>query len=157
MHWFGEWLPAISIIVAALMVGNELTVAAFQHPALYRLPDTAHAPAAQAFARLFGRVMPPWYALTLLLTLVNLWIMWSFSDGVRQLLLASATLWIVSILYTLVFPLPINNRICRWDLSALPSNWKEERRRWDGYHWLRVVILLAALLCLILGLLKSAA
>jgi uncharacterized membrane protein len=150
-----HWLPVVSVIVAALMVGNELTIAAFLHPGLYRLPDTAHAPAARLFARLFGRVMPPWYALTLLLTLVNLWIQWSLSDAARQLLLASAVLWVVAILYTLIFPLPVNKRIANWDLAALPSNWLEERRKWDDYHRLRVVVLLAALVCLILGLFRS--
>jgi hypothetical protein len=155
MTLFMNWLPVFSITVAALMVGNELTVAAFLHPTLYRLPDAVHASAARAFARLFGRVMPPWYALTLILTLINLWRFWNSTDATRQLLLTSAILWIVAILYTLIFPLPINNRIARWDLAALPSNWLDDRRRWDGYHRLRVAILLAALLCLILGLLLS--
>jgi uncharacterized membrane protein len=156
MAWFEEWVPVISILVAALMVGNELTVAAFLHPTLYRLPAAAHASAARAFARLFGRVMPPWYALTLLLTLVNLWIQWGSKDDARQWLLASAALWAASIVYTLIFPFPLNNRITRWDLEALPSDWLDQRRRWDSYHRLRVAILLVALLCLVLGLLHSA-
>lgn len=155
MAWFEEWLPAISILVAALMVGNELTVAAFLHPALYRLPAAVHAAVARTFARLFGRIMPPWYALTLLLTLVNLWIQWGSKDDARQWLLASAALWAVSIVYTLIFPFPLNNRIIRWDLEALPSDWLDQRRRWDSYHRFRVVILLIALLCLILGFLRS--
>lgn len=33
------WLETIVVLVAALMVGNELTVAAFLHPTLYRLSD----------------------------------------------------------------------------------------------------------------------
>jgi uncharacterized membrane protein len=151
------WMAVVTITVAALMVGNEVTVAAFLHPALYRLRDDVHAAAAHAFARLFGRVMPPWYAATLLLTLINLWLCWNSEPAARWLLAASGAFWLVSIVYTIVFPLPINNRIARWELGALPSNWREERRRWDSYHQFRVGLLITALLCLILGLLKSGA
>lgn len=149
------WLAIATITVAALMVGNELTVAAFLHPTLYRLSDEVHATAANAFARLFGRVMPPWYAATLLLTLANLWFRWDSGPSARWPLIVSGVLWLSSILYTLVFPLPINNRVARWNLAALPSNWQEERRAWDSYHRLRVGILLTALFFLILGLLTS--
>jgi len=150
------WLSVITIAVAALMVGNELTVAAFLHSTLYRLDDDSHASAARAFARLFGRVMPPWYTATLLLTLANLWLQWNRVPATRWLLAASGALWLISIIYTIVLPLPINNRIARWDLTTLPANWLEERRRWDRYHQLRVGLLAVALFCLILGLLKSA-
>jgi hypothetical protein len=38
-HQSPMWLETIVVLVAALMVGNELTVAAFLHPTLYRLSD----------------------------------------------------------------------------------------------------------------------
>ena len=36
-----EYLNVVAIIVAGLMVGSELAIAAFVHPTLDRLPDNA--------------------------------------------------------------------------------------------------------------------
>ena len=58
-----EILNAVSIVIAGLMVGNELAIAAFVHPTLDRLPDDVHLPASIALARLLGMFMPFWYAL----------------------------------------------------------------------------------------------
>jgi uncharacterized membrane protein len=41
-----EILNVVAIIVAGLMLGNELAIAAFVHPTLDRLPDAVHLPAA---------------------------------------------------------------------------------------------------------------
>jgi len=66
-----EYLNVGAIIVAGLMVGSELAIAAFIHPTLDKLPDDAHLPAASAIARVMGTAMPFWYILTLLLTLAE--------------------------------------------------------------------------------------
>ena len=44
-----EVLNVVAIIVAGLMVGSELAIAAFVHPTLDKLPDDVHLPAASAF------------------------------------------------------------------------------------------------------------
>ncbi len=77
-----EVLNVIAIIVAGLMVGSELSIAAFVHPTLDRLPDAVHLPAASALARVLGRFMPFWYILVFLLTLAEVLILWhrSFTD-----------------------------------------------------------------------------
>jgi hypothetical protein len=43
-----EVLNFVSIIVAGLMVGSELAIAAFVHPTFDKLPDDVHLPAASA-------------------------------------------------------------------------------------------------------------
>ena len=53
-----EVLNVVAIIVAGLMVGNELAIAAFVHPTLDKLPDDVHLPAASALARVLGSFMP---------------------------------------------------------------------------------------------------
>ena len=64
-----EVLNVVAIIVAGLMVGSELAIAAFVHPTLDRMADDVHLPAASALARVLGRFMPFWYILVFLLTL----------------------------------------------------------------------------------------
>ena len=49
-----EYLNVGAIIVAGLMVGSELAIAAFVHPTLDRLPDNVHLPVASALARVLG-------------------------------------------------------------------------------------------------------
>jgi uncharacterized membrane protein len=66
-----EVLNVVAIIVAGLMVGNKLAIAVFVYPALNRLPDDVHLPAASALARVMGTVMPLWYILVFLLTLAE--------------------------------------------------------------------------------------
>src|ERR1700691_3020402 len=56
-----EVLNVAAIIVAGLMVGCELAIAAFVHPTLDKLPDDVHLRAASALARVLGRFMPFWY------------------------------------------------------------------------------------------------
>ena len=55
-----EYLNVGAIIVAGLMVGSELAIAAFVNPTLDRLPDNVHLPVASALARVQGRFMPFW-------------------------------------------------------------------------------------------------
>ncbi|HLV02498.1 MAG TPA: hypothetical protein VKZ59_14605 [Acidobacteriota bacterium] len=62
-------IEVTALVVAGTMVGNEFAVAAFIHPNPSRQNDQTHAHSAQALARTFGRIMPPWYAASLLLNI----------------------------------------------------------------------------------------
>ncbi len=75
-----EYLNVVAIIVAGLMVGSELAIAAFVHPTLDRLPDNVHLPVASALARVLGRFMPFWYILVFLLTLAEVLFQWHQSS-----------------------------------------------------------------------------
>ncbi len=153
MVW--DVLQTIALLAAGLMVGNELTVSLFLHPTLHRLPDEVHAPARRAFAKLFGRVMPFWYTAVLLLSIAVTWIGPSFRSTAGRLLLTASLLWVVAIVYTLIFPAPLNARIAAWNLQTLPASWRTDCQRWDRLHAIRMVILMAALVCLTVGLLIS--
>jgi hypothetical protein len=62
-------LEVAAIVVAGTLTGSELAVAVFFHPRISRLEDPVHVRAVQALAKVFGTVMPFWYALTFLLAL----------------------------------------------------------------------------------------
>lgn len=143
------FLSDTTIVIAGLMVGNEFAVSAFVHPSFSQLDDTAHAAAAQSLARIYGRVMPFWYALVLILTVaVSINLRLARPDAL-WFAIVSATLWLSSIVFTLIGPLPINNQVIGWDLEHLPPNWKDLRSRWDRLHAIRVAILFAAFVCLV--------
>ncbi|HEY0793938.1 MAG TPA: anthrone oxygenase family protein, partial [Chthoniobacterales bacterium] len=96
-----------------------------------------------------GRVMPFWYALTLLLSVAVVVLArtaWTLS---WWLALGAAALFALMIVYTVLLPVPINNQVARWRPEALPANWRPLRRRWDTLHAIRVGVLLVALVLLV--------
>ena len=146
-----EVLKVVAIIVAGLMVGSELAIAAFVHPTLDKLPDDVHLPAASALARVTGTVMPIWYILVFLLTLTEVVIQWNQSGRLPIWIAASAVLWMLASLYSVTALVPINNRIKSWEESTPPPDWKTYRRKWDMHHRRRVVLLTIAFTFLIVG------
>lgn len=67
--------------------------------------------------------------------------------------MAAALLWLLAIVFTVIYPVPINNRVKAWTLEDLPMNWRQQRRQWDRLHWIRMAMLLFALTSLLYGLL----
>jgi hypothetical protein len=53
------------------------------------------------------------------------------------------------VLFSLIGPVPINNRIIKWTTQSLPEDWKAQENRWDLYHWLRTYGLIVAFAILI--------
>src|ERR1700734_1305741 len=115
-----EALNVIAIIVAGLMVGCELALAAFFHPTLDKLPDDIHLPAASALARVLGRFMPFWYILVFLLTLAEVLIRWHQSGHVPVWIATSAILWLLASVYSIAALVPINDRIASWETATPP-------------------------------------
>ncbi len=146
-----EVLNVVAIIVAGLLVGSELSIAAFVHPTLDWLPDNVHLPAASALARVLGRYSPFWYILVFLLTSAEVYSQWRQSGHLPIWLITSAILWALAIVYSITALVPINNRIASWDKVAPPTNWKTFRRRWDLLHRWRVALLTIAFASLVVG------
>jgi hypothetical protein len=146
-----EVLNAVAIIVAGLMVGCELTIAAFVHPTPDTLPDEVYLPVASALARVMGKVMPFWYILVCLLTLTEACIEWRHSGRLPIWITTSVALWMLASLYSVTSLVPINNRIALWEKSTPPPDWKTHRQRWDLLHRWRVLLLSIAFALLIAG------
>ncbi|HEU0173164.1 MAG TPA: DUF1772 domain-containing protein [Blastocatellia bacterium] len=150
-----EVLNIVAIIVAGLMVGNELAIAVFVHPTLDRLPDDVHLPAASAMARVLGRFMPFWYILVFLLTLAGAMIQWRQSGRLPGWIATSAILWVSASVYSITTLVPINNRIASWAKVTSPADWKTFRSRWDMFHRWRVALLTIAFAFLIVGVVSK--
>lgn len=134
------------------MCGGELNVAVFAHPALNRQSLDAHIAVRSSLAQLFGRVMPFWMAGSTLLNLLLVLPFQHFSSSARHLDAIALAIQISAVLFSLIAPVPINNRIARWTPACLPGDWQEQEYRWDVYHWLRTGGLLVAFVLLTLCL-----
>ena len=91
-----------------------------------------------------------WYALSLVFAILQMLIMRA-APPARWLCCAAAILLARIIVLKILLPAPINNRIARWDIDRLPTDWLSMRRRWDLYHRVRVLLLIVVPVLLILS------
>jgi uncharacterized membrane protein len=144
-------LHLFAVLVPSLMCGSELNVAAFAHPTFNRQPLHAHVQMRSSFATLFGHVMPFWMTGSTLLNLLLLLPFEHLTPLAWKLAATALGIQIFAVVFSLVGPVPINNRIARWTPDSLPSDWKTQEHRWDVYHWSRTSGLVVALALLVLS------
>jgi len=146
-----ELLILLVLLCTSLLVGNEFAVGVFINPAFSRLPDVSQAFAARETARIYGKVMPFWMITNFLLcVLLTFLVAGRYSIQWWSYLAATVLFALVSV-FSVIFPVPVNNKIASWAPNDLPGDWRELRRRFDQYHFVRIVMLLIVHVCLIFG------
>ena len=141
----------LAVLVLGLMCGSELSVAAFAHPTLNRQLLEVHIPVRSSFAVLFGRVMPFWMTGSTLLNLLLLLPFEHLNQSAWRLAAIAFAIQVLAVVFSLVGPVPINNRIAKWTPASLPNDWKAQEHRWDLYHWFRTCGLIVAFALLVLS------
>jgi uncharacterized membrane protein len=144
-------LQLLAVLALGLMCGSELNVAAFAHPTLKRQPLEVHVQMRASLAALFGRVMPFWMAGSALLNLLLLLPFEHLNESAWRFAAVAFTIQIFAVVFSLVGPVPINNRIAKWTPESLPEDWQTQEHRWDQYHWLRTCGLIVAFAVLVLS------
>lgn len=144
-------LEIIAALVLGLMCGSELNVAAFAHPILNHQPLAVHIPMRSSLATKFGRVMPFWMTGSTLLNLLLLFHFEHLNPSAWRLAAIAFVIQAVAVVFSLVGPVPINNRIAKWTPDALPSDWRNQEQRWDIYHWVRTCLLVVAFAILVVS------
>ena len=138
----------IALLCLTLMTGNELCVAAFVEPVLRGLPAGPQAVAAPRVAALLGRVMPFWYAGSLIFTISDVFFLHRHAGSWPTGAALSVALQGVVLLTTLTLLVPINNKLAR--MTEAYEGWLADAQRWDLLHRVRVGLLLAACIALAL-------
>jgi hypothetical protein len=136
-------LQVVAALVLGLMCGSELNVAVFAHPTLNRQPMEAHILVRSSYAALFGRVMPFWMASSTLLNLSLLVPFAHLTASAWHLAAIASALQVLAVVFSLLAPVPINNRIARWTPRSIPDDWRAQEHLWDVYHWFRTAGLVA--------------
>jgi len=134
------------------MCGSELNVGAFAHPTLNAQTMDVHVPVRAAFARLFGRIMPFWMVASVLLNLVLLVPFVGLRGAAWRLSAIAFAIQASAALFSIIFPVHINNRIMRWTPATIPQDWRAQERRWDAFHSFRTLGLIASFVVLTLSL-----
>src|SRR5262245_1315768 len=125
-------IDIVTIVLAGLMIGNELTVSLFINPVMRKLDAVAQTRALSLFAGRLGRVMPFWYAACLILFVVEA----IMRRGKAEFypLLAASLLWSSIIIATIFLLVPINNRVAALAADAPLERWLPEHRWWERLH-----------------------
>ena len=142
-------LTIVTILCIGLLIGTEFAVSAFINPVLWKLEESAQSQAIRGFALRLGRAMPFWYAASFLLLLAETAVHWH--AGGAALLMAASGIWAAVIVLTLVFLVPINNRMARLDGVSFAATARREHGRWDARHRMRVAALMAAMICFLIA------
>jgi uncharacterized membrane protein len=144
-------LGVVTVVAIGLMVGVELAVAVFVNPIFDRLPGEAGLAARSDGARVLGRVMPFWYAGSIVLGVVWVVLAWG-SAAVLPVGVATALL-VVAIVVSITLLVPINDRVKTWSTGDAPADWRAQVGRWDRLHHGRVALLVVAFALAAIGLL----
>lgn len=86
------------------------------------------------------------------LVLVAVWAIAGWHHHGTGLVVTAAALLILSVVMSVLLLVPINNRGKTWTADSLPADWKQQRNRWDRYHYVRVAVIIAAFVLLVAAL-----
>jgi hypothetical protein len=145
-------LSSITTLSLGLLIGVELSVALFINPvvdSLATLDPSGQSRLTRLFATRLGHAMPFWYAANLLLLLGQCILHRGHAEA--PLLWFAAALWAVVILVTVLFLVPINNRMMMLD-GAMNAQAQHDHRTWDSLHRLRILALAAAAFCALIAM-----
>jgi hypothetical protein len=143
-------LNVATILCIGLLIGAELTASVFLNPVLWKLDFAAQAAAIPLFARRLGRAMPVWYIASLMLLLSET--ITHRHESLVVLLGVATALWVAAIALSLLFLVPIANRMVRMDADGWTESAQRENRKWDGLHRVRVAVLAVAMIFFLAGL-----
>jgi hypothetical protein len=93
--------------------------------------------------------VPSWYFASLILTAGLTAAVWNRSGAGAAV--AAAALLALSVVMSIALLVPINNRVGTWTADSHPADWREQQRRWDRLHYLRVLVLVAAFVLVLLA------
>jgi uncharacterized membrane protein len=145
-------LDIVTTVCIGLMIGTEFAVSAFINPILRKLGAREELRAIRLFAAKLGTAMPFWYVASLLLLIAEAIL--RHGEAGSLLLIAAGAIWAAVIILTILFLVPINNRLARVDPDAAVEPALKEHGQWDAMHRFRVATLTAAMVCFLMAVLR---
>jgi uncharacterized membrane protein len=146
------FLDIVTTVCIGLLIGTEFAVSVSINPILERLDTSTRMKATSLFAKRLGGAMPFWYALSLLLLITEAALR-RHIDG-ESLLITASALWLAVIVLTVIFLVPINNRMMRLDANSSAEGPLREHTTWDLLNRGRVTVLAVSMVCFLLAVLR---
>ena len=146
-------LDIVTTVCIGLLIGTEFAVAVFINPILRKLEVREELRAIRLFAAKLGAAMPFWYSASLLLLIAEA--VWRYGEKGHLLLIAASAIWVAVIVLTLLFLVPINNRLARVDPDVEAEQALTDHGQWDAMHRWRVASLTTAMVCFLIAVLRA--
>jgi uncharacterized membrane protein len=147
-----DLLGFVALVVTGFTACAEFGSYAFVHPVIKELPTEQHVQVEQGLLKTFGRIMPVLMTLCLVVALAYT-IQMNGQEGLaRGVRWAAAAAFLLALISTIIFNVPVNLATGRWDPKNRPSDWKQTRNRWEFFQGVRSWLLLLGFVLLSLAL-----
>jgi len=145
-------LGFVALVVTGFTACAEFGSYAFVHPVIRVLPAEQHVRVEQGLLKTFGRIMPFFMTLCVVVALAYA-IQMNGQEGLaRGVRWAAAVAFMLALISTIIFNVPVNLATSRWDPKNLPNDWKQTRNRWEFFQGVRSWLLLLGFVLLSLAL-----
>ena len=145
-------LGFVAVVLTGFTACAEFGSYAFVHPVIRALPAEQHVQVEQGLLKTFGRIMPVLMTLCVVVALAYAIQMNGQPGLTRGVRWAAAVAFLLALISTIVFNVPVNLATGRWDPKHLPSDWKQTRNRWEFFQGVRAFLLLLGFVLLSLAL-----
>ena len=145
-------LGFVSLVITGFTACAEFGSYAFVHPVIRELPGEQHVQVERGLLKTFGRIMPVFMTLCVILAVAYAIQMNDQQSLARSVRWAAAVAFTLALISTIIFNVPINLATGRWDPKNPPSDWKQVRTRWEFFQGVRSWLLLIGFVLLSLAL-----
>jgi uncharacterized membrane protein len=139
-----------AILCIGLLLGTEFAVSVFINPIVWQLDEPAQAAATRLFATRLGKAMPFWYAASFIFLIVEA-VLYRHQASL-PLLIAACVIWVAVILQSVFFLVPIANRMTRLAANSFPEAERQQSKKWDTRHRLRIAAVGVSFLCFLIAI-----
>src|SRR5262245_8998144 len=124
-----DWLESLNLVVPGFVACAEFGFFVFARPILRRLPEQFQVEVEKGVVRTYGRVMPIFTAISVILIL-------TYALRLTENNAANRAVWIAVFFFSAAVATsvwlnqPIEQEISNWNFERMPPDWKSVRRRW---------------------------
>ncbi len=147
-----DMLGFVSLVITGFTACAEFGSYAFVHPVIRELPGEQHVQVERGLLKTFGRIMPVFMTLCVILAVAYAIQMNDQQSLARSVRWAAAAAFTLALISTIIFNVPVNLATGRWDPKNPPSDWKQTRTRWEFFQGVRSWLLLIGFVLLSLAL-----
>src|SRR5260370_2002394 len=145
-------LGFVAVVIPGFTACAEFGSYAFVHPVIRALPTEQHVQVEQGLLKTFGRIMPVFITLCVVVAIAYAIQMNGQPALPRSVRWAAAVAFTLPLISTSIFNVPVNLATGRWDPKNLPSDWKQTRTRLEFFQGVRSWLLLLGFVLLSLAL-----
>ena len=137
-----DWLESLDLVVPGFVASVEFGFFIFVRPMLRSLPERFLVQVDQNVVRTYGRVMPVFTGISVILILFYA-LRLTENNAANQAVWIAVFFFSAAVATSIWLNQPIESEIWNWDPENLPADWKSVHRRWVVAQGIRSSLQLA--------------